>query len=85
MIRQRAFAERFASLPFNDRAAEHYARIRATLERAGRPIGGNDLMIAAIALASDLILVTHNTHEFSRIPGLVIQDWELQAAPPGLP
>jgi tRNA(fMet)-specific endonuclease VapC len=40
------------------------------------PIGPNDLMIAAIALAHDLTLVTHNTAEFSRVPGLRLDDWE---------
>jgi tRNA(fMet)-specific endonuclease VapC len=76
MTKQRAFAERFTSLPFDDAAAEHYARIRADLTRAGTPIGPNDLMIAAIALAHDLTLVTHNTREFGRVAGLKIEDWE---------
>ncbi|MCK6580416.1 MAG: type II toxin-antitoxin system VapC family toxin [Anaerolineae bacterium] len=76
MTKQRAFAERFASLPFDDDAAEHYARIRAALEFAGMPIGANDLMIAAIALAHNLTLVTHNIREFGRIAGLRIEDWE---------
>ncbi|MBL8131438.1 MAG: type II toxin-antitoxin system VapC family toxin [Anaerolineae bacterium] len=76
MTKQRAFAERFASLPFDDDAAEHYARIRAALERAGMPIGANDLMIAAITLAHNLTLVTRNIREFGRIAGLRIEDWE---------
>jgi tRNA(fMet)-specific endonuclease VapC len=78
ITRQRTFIERFVSLPFDDAAAEFYARIRATLERGGTPIGANDLMIAAIALAHDLILVTHNTREFSRVPELRIEDWEAE-------
>jgi tRNA(fMet)-specific endonuclease VapC len=58
------------------RAAQAYGTIRADLERVGRPIGPNDLMIAAIALAGGLTLVTHNTAEFQRVPGLTIGDWE---------
>ncbi len=77
MLKQRAFAERFDSLPFNDAAAVVYARIRAELERAGTPIGSNDLMIAAIALSEGLILVTHNTREFGRVSGLQLEDWEI--------
>lgn len=74
---QRGFVDRFVSLPFDDRAAEAYAGIRAVLEHQGTPIGANDLMIAAIALANDLTLVTHNVTEFSRVPELRIEDWEI--------
>lgn len=74
--RQKQFLDRLVSLPFDDRAAEQYGCIRATLDRIGTPIGANDLMIAAIALSTDLTLVTHNTAEFSRVPGLRIEDWE---------
>lgn len=70
------FFSQFVSLPFDDAAAEAYGRLRAGLARKGTPIGPNDLMIAAIALASDLTLVTHNTAEFSRVPGLRLEDWE---------
>lgn len=66
----------FISLPFDGRAAEVYGRIRRELERAGTIIGPHDLLIASIALANDLILVTHNTREFSRIPELMLEDWE---------
>lgn len=68
--------EQFVSLSFDDRAAEQYGRVRAHLAIAGTPIGPNDLMIAAIALANRVTLVTHNTSEFSRIPGLVHEDWQ---------
>lgn len=64
------------SLAFDDAAAEVYGDIRSHLTRQGKSIGPNDLMIAAIALANDLTLVTHNTREFSRVPGLVLEDWE---------
>lgn len=67
---------RFVSLPFDDSAAEHYGRIRAHLASLGTPIGHNDLMIAAIALANNLTVVTHNTAEFSRVPGLKLEDWQ---------
>ena len=66
----------FVSLPFDDRAADYYGSIRAYLERAGTPIGSNDYFIAAIALAHDCILVTRNTPEFHRVPGLRIEDWK---------
>ena len=70
------FFEPFISLPFDDRCADQYGRIRNELERAGTPIGPNDLMIAATATAHDLILVTNNTREFGRVVGLQIEDWE---------
>jgi tRNA(fMet)-specific endonuclease VapC len=66
----------FQSLPFDDNSAQVYAEVRAELERAGKPIGPNDLLIASIALANQLILVTHNTREFSRIKGLSLEDWQ---------
>ena len=66
----------FTSLPFDDRCAEEYGRLRAQLATAGTMIGPNDLMIASIALANQLTLVTHNTAEFSRVAGLTIEDWQ---------
>jgi len=74
---QQGFLDKFVSLPFNDEAAIIFGNIRAELTSKGTPIGGYDLQIAAIALANNLILVTHNTREFSRIPQLQLQDWEL--------
>jgi len=71
------FAAPFASLPFDDAAAEVCARIRHHLESQGLVIGPYDLQIAAIALANGCTLVTHNTAEFSRVPGLLLEDWEL--------
>lgn len=76
LARQATFLNRFVSLPFDDSAHIHAARIRAELASAGTPIGPNDLLIAAIALAHNLTLVTHNTREFSRVGGLSIEDWE---------
>ncbi|HEV3257827.1 MAG TPA: type II toxin-antitoxin system VapC family toxin, partial [Gemmataceae bacterium] len=63
------------SLPFDDAAAAHYAPLRADLESKGTPIGPNDYQIAAIALANNVTLVTHNTQEFSRVVGLFLEDW----------
>jgi tRNA(fMet)-specific endonuclease VapC len=70
------FFEAFTSLPFNDLCAEHYGMIRSDLARSGRLIGPNDLMIASIARAHDLVLVTHDTKEMSRVVGLKLEDWE---------
>jgi tRNA(fMet)-specific endonuclease VapC len=64
------------SLPFDDRCAETYARIRHDLSMQGCLIGPNDLLIAAIALAHDAVLVTHNQKEFFRVAGLRLTDWE---------
>ena len=65
------------SLPFDDQSALIFGEIRAQLAANGTPIGAYDLQIAAIALANNLILVTHNTKEFSRIPQLQLEDWEI--------
>jgi tRNA(fMet)-specific endonuclease VapC len=73
---QQEFLQQFISIPFDDAAAMVYGTIRANLAKAGTPIGPNDLQIAAIALANELTLVTHNTREFSRIQGLKLEDWE---------
>jgi tRNA(fMet)-specific endonuclease VapC len=54
---------------------ERYAQCAADLRRRGQPIGGNDLWIAAHALAEDATLVTHNTREFERVTGLRVEDW----------
>ena len=61
--------------PFDDRAAEEYARLRHALETAGNTIGPYDLQIAAICLANDHTLVTANVDEFSRVDGLQIENW----------
>lgn len=68
---------RHHSLPFDDDAACHYADIRYQLETLGQCIGPNDLKIAAICRANRIALVTANTNEFARVPGLVIEDWSL--------
>jgi tRNA(fMet)-specific endonuclease VapC len=63
------------SFPFDDAAAEVYARVRHELEARGQVIGAMDMLIAAIALANNLILVSHNTAEFARISELKLEDW----------
>lgn len=69
------FLAPYAVVSFDAEAADHYADIRARLEAAGIPIGPNDLVIAATARAQGLVLVTHNTAEFGRVPGLQCEDW----------
>lgn len=70
------FFAQFKSLSFDSTAAREYGRIRLALELAGTPVGPMDMLIAAIAVANGVVLVTHNTREFARIPGLQIDDWE---------
>lgn len=67
--------QQFASLPFDDAAAEAYGRIRADLSAQGTPIGPNDLIVAAIAMANSLILMTHNTRELARVTSFALEDW----------
>jgi tRNA(fMet)-specific endonuclease VapC len=69
------FCSAFQSLPFDDAAADHYGAIRAALGSKGRLIGGNDMLIASIALATSATLVTRNIQEFERVPGLAIEAW----------
>ncbi|NEO55753.1 MAG: type II toxin-antitoxin system VapC family toxin [Okeania sp. SIO3B5] len=76
LLRQKEFLSEFISLDFDDKSAEVYGIIRANLEKKGTPVGSNDLQIAAIAMANNLTLVTHNTREFERIDGLIYEDWE---------
>ncbi len=71
------FFAHFQSLPFDDNAADFYGKIRSELSALGTPIGANDFMIAAIALANDVTLISHNTREFGRVRGLLLEDWEL--------
>ncbi|OIN91483.1 MAG: hypothetical protein AUJ20_10780 [Comamonadaceae bacterium CG1_02_60_18] len=62
-------------LTINSRVADTYAQLRAQLEQAGTPIGPNDTWIAAEALHHKLVLVTDNVREFSRVPGLRVENW----------
>lgn len=63
--------------PWPAEATQHYARIRASLERAGQTIGSMDMLIAAHAMAEDSVLVTNNAREFLRVPGLAVEEWDL--------
>lgn len=76
------FVQLFASIPFDTPAAIIAGQEGARLAAQGTPIGPHDLQIAAIALANDLTLVTHNTREFSRVTGLRIEDWERNNSTP---
>lgn len=69
----------FPGAPFDDSAAESYGQLRAVLAARGQLIGPNDLLIAATALSRNLILVTHNLREFTRVDGLKLDDWEAEA------
>ena len=62
-------------LPFDHAAANSYATVRWQLETSGRPIGANDLLIAAHALAADCTLVTNNMGEFQRIERILVENW----------
>lgn len=74
-LRLNQLLETIATLPMPPEAGEHYATARAQLEAKGTPIGGNDLWIAAHALADDRTLITNNLREFERVPGLLVEDW----------
>ncbi|MDO9484095.1 MAG: type II toxin-antitoxin system VapC family toxin [Hydrogenophaga sp.] len=63
--------------PWPVEAAHHYAQLRAALERAGKPVGGMDMLIAAHALAQDSVVITNNAREFHRVPGLAVEEWAL--------
>ena len=60
---------------FDEKSAQATAQVRVELERIGKPIGSYDVQIAGMAMANDLILVTHNTGEFGRVSGLKLEDW----------
>lgn len=75
---QFALAQFLASmeiLSYGDEAAQQYGRLRAFLEKQGKPIGSLDMLIAAHVLSIDCILVTNNEKEFSRVPDLKIDNW----------
>jgi len=68
-------AQHLKIMPFSPQVARHYGQIRAMLERESTPIGPNDMLIAAEALAQDATLVTDNMREFSRVKGLRLENW----------
>lgn len=65
----------FESFSFDDTASEFYGSIRAILSKSGTPVGENDLLIASIAQANDLTLITRNKKEFVRIANLKLEVW----------
>ncbi len=67
-------AELINILPLATSVADYYGSIRSTLEKAGTPIGANDLWMAAHALSEKLILVSNNLREFQRVPGLTVEN-----------
>ena len=69
------FTQRVLIEPWDEEAARHYGAIRAHLNKKGKIIGNNDLLIAAHARSVSAVLVTNNTGEFSRVPDLTIEDW----------
>jgi tRNA(fMet)-specific endonuclease VapC len=69
------FVARLDVLPFDARAASHYGQLRAELERAGTPCGPHDMQIGGHARSEGLIVVTNNVREFSRMPGVRVEDW----------
>ena len=69
------FLRRILVLDYPAVAAQHYGQIRAELKMRGTPIGANDMLIAAHARCLNLTLVTNNTREFARVPGLKIENW----------
>jgi tRNA(fMet)-specific endonuclease VapC len=70
-----AFLSPLEIATFDRPATAVYGRLRATLERKGRPVGSMDLLIAAHALSLRVALVTHDAKDFGRVPGLTIEDW----------
>jgi tRNA(fMet)-specific endonuclease VapC len=70
-----ALKELIPVLALDANASLHYGQIRQYLQHIRRPIGNNDLWIAAHALSSDLTLVTNNVAEFDRVPNLKIENW----------
>jgi tRNA(fMet)-specific endonuclease VapC len=73
----RTFCSSLTRLPFDIPAAQAHAQIREQLAQVGTPIGPYDMIIAATAIVHDLIVVTHNVREFSRVSGLRWEDWEI--------
>ena len=69
------FLSAFAILPFDHTDAISFGHLRAELVKAGTPIGPYDMQIAAQGIARGLTVVTHNTSEFARVPGIRLEDW----------
>lgn len=74
-VRLATLTQRLPLVGVDATTTRHYAQVRALLERQGTPIGANDTWIAAQALAIKATLVTDNEREFSRVPGLSLENW----------
>ena len=74
---------RMAVIDFDRHASEHAADIKAVLQKTGRLIGANDILIAGHARSRGLTLVTGNLREFSRVDGLLVEDWPAGPSPRG--
>ncbi len=70
-----AFLQPFEVIAFSDQMSYTYADIRFKAEKVGKPVGPNDLLIAAIVILSQGILITNNIAEFEHIEGLVAENW----------
>jgi tRNA(fMet)-specific endonuclease VapC len=79
----RVDALQFSVLEFDEDDARQAGQIRAHLASKGTPIGPCDVLIAGQAKARELTLVTHNTTEFQRVPGLKVEDWKGSSAQRG--
>ncbi|MBR3458635.1 MAG: type II toxin-antitoxin system VapC family toxin [Selenomonadaceae bacterium] len=71
------FLSPYTVIPFDEKDARTFGKIRALLNRQGMPIGPYDLQIAAQGLSRNLTVITHNVGEFSRVPNLTVEDWTL--------
>ena len=71
----KTFVSNFEIISFDANSCQVYARIRASLEKTGAPIGPMDLLIASISLANNFVLVTNNVKEFKRVKGLTLENW----------
>jgi tRNA(fMet)-specific endonuclease VapC len=72
-----AFIDNFIIYDYSKISAQSYGNIRTDLEKKGKIIGANDLLIASHALSLGAVLVTNNRREFERVEGLVLEDWSL--------
>jgi len=79
MARVESFLSPLSLAAFDDRAAIHFAQLKAVLSKSGKLIGPMDLLIAAICLANKATLVTNNIREFSKVPGLLVDNWSKRA------
>jgi tRNA(fMet)-specific endonuclease VapC len=70
-------ALQFAVIEFDKEDARQAGEVRALLAAQGTPIGPYDVLIAGQAVARDMVLITHNTNEFGRVPGLRVEDWQV--------